>query len=204
MPITNRSFENIKKIIVQNFDRPVILGLNSTDKMVHYYDTIISRDLNKKYFIENDKEKFILGNQGENFYLKLSLRGALHESINQTSKLIYAILTIPLQIFPINGDNLSPETIVIKDGINLFGAIYKIIFITALLSIIIGIINLIPIGYFDGGRILILLIENIISKPMTTKQIGFSTFLVLIFIYGTIILLNYSNFKTYIQHFFNF
>lgn len=202
--IIDRSFENVKNILYQNFDKEVVLGLNSTDKTVRYYNTIVNSQINKKYFIKDNKEKFILGNQGENFYLKLSFSSALNEAVQQTSQLIRSIITIPLQVFPINGENLSPKTVVIHDGLNLSGKLYKLIFITALLSLIIGIINLIPVGYLDGGRVLIILIEKIISQPMTTKQIGFTTFLVLIFIYGSIILFNYSNFKIYMAHLFNF
>ncbi len=202
--IKDRSFNNIKNILLKNFDKEVILGLNSTDKTVHYYNTIISSDLNKKYFVENDKEKFILGNQGENFYLKHSILSSFEEAINQTAQLIKNIVTIPLQTFPIDGKKFSPETVIIQEGLNLVGLLYKIIFMAALLSLIIGIVNLIPVGYFDGGRILILIIEKITATTMTTKQIGFITFLVLSFIYGSIIIFNYSNFKTYMGHLFNF
>lgn len=56
----------------------------------------------------------------------------------------------------------------------------------ALLSITLGIINLFPMPVLDGGHILILLIEGIIRKPLSTKtklavnQVGFALLLTLI------------------------
>ena len=42
----------------------------------------------------------------------------------------------------------------------------RLIYLTAYLSINVGIINLIPVPVFDGGRILLLIIEKIIGRKL--------------------------------------
>lgn len=48
-------------------------------------------------------------------------------------------------------------------------------FITALISINLAIINLIPIPGLDGGRLLILIIEGVIRRPLSPKVVGIMT-----------------------------
>lgn len=48
----------------------------------------------------------------------------------------------------------------------------SIIYLVAFLSINVGFINLIPLPAFDGGRILFLIIEKIIGKPLNPKVEG--------------------------------
>ena len=47
--------------------------------------------------------------------------------------------------------------------------IQSILYLIAFLSINVGVINLIPFPAFDGGRILFLIIEKILRKPIPTK-----------------------------------
>lgn len=47
--------------------------------------------------------------------------------------------------------------------------IQNILYLIAFLSINVGVINLIPLPAFDGGRILFLIIEKITKKPVPTK-----------------------------------
>lgn len=47
--------------------------------------------------------------------------------------------------------------------------IQSVLYLISFLSINVGVINLIPLPAFDGGRILFLIIEKIIKKPIPTK-----------------------------------
>ena len=65
-----------------------------------------------------------------------------------------------------------------------------IIYLTAYLSINVGIVNLLPIPVFDGGRIFILIIEKIIKRKTSDKleyilnMVGFGL-MILLMIYVT-------------------
>ena len=47
--------------------------------------------------------------------------------------------------------------------------ISQLIYLTAFLSINVGLINILPIPAFDGGRILFLIIEKIKGSPINAK-----------------------------------
>ena len=65
-----------------------------------------------------------------------------------------------------------------------------IIYLTAYISVNVGVVNLLPIPVFDGGRILILIIEKIIGRKTSDKlemiinYIGFGL-MILLMLYVT-------------------
>ncbi len=95
-----------------------------------------------------------------------------------TGKLSIKNLSGPVGIFGIVGD-------VKKQGLS------SILYLLALLSINVGVINLLPFPAFDGGRILFLIIEKIKGSPINARveniihSIGF-ILLILLMIYVTI------------------
>lgn len=65
--------------------------------------------------------------------------------------------------------------------------------IFAVLSINIGIFNLIPFPALDGGRILFLLIELVRRKPIPAEKEGYVHFVGLIILFGLMIFITYSD-----------
>lgn len=65
--------------------------------------------------------------------------------------------------------------------------------IFAVLSINIGIFNLIPFPALDGGRILFLLVELIRRKPIPAEKEGYVHFVGLIILFGFMIFITYSD-----------
>jgi len=66
----------------------------------------------------------------------------------------------------------------------------NLLYFTAILSIFIGLFNLLPIPILDGGHIIILAIEKIRGKPLEAEKIGFIYFIgisimVIIFVIAT-------------------
>ena len=62
---------------------------------------------------------------------------------------------------------------------------YPFLFLLVIISINLGILNLLPIPIFDGGQILLLLVETVIRRPLSlktrevTQQIGFALVLLI-------------------------
>ena len=87
-------------------------------------------------------------------------------------------LSGPVGIFSVVGESLS-------------AGIQYLLYITAFLSINVGVVNILPFPAFDGGRVLFLLIEKIKGSPVNSKfenmchTIGFAL-LMLLMIYITI------------------
>lgn len=73
-----------------------------------------------------------------------------------TGKIALSSLSGPVGIYQVVGQSLSA-------GIN------QIVYLVAFLSINVGLINILPIPAFDGGRILFLIIEKIKGSPVNQK-----------------------------------
>lgn len=73
-----------------------------------------------------------------------------------TGKIAVSALSGPVGIYQVVGQSLSA-------GIN------QIVYLIAFLSINVGLINILPIPAFDGGRILFLIIEKIKGSPVNQK-----------------------------------
>lgn len=198
--IEDDSFENVKNILSRNFDQEIIIGLDSVDKEIHFYKTYLSEDLNKQYFIDDDQDRFVLGHIGNNFYQELRFSDALTKAVQHNIKTLHTIVTIPAQIFPIDTENFAPKGIVHDGKFDILRKIYKFSFILAFISIVVAVINMLPIGYLDGGRIMILLIEKATNKEITAKQIASMSFLFMMSLYLIIISMNYSKFSIYVNH----
>jgi len=65
--------------------------------------------------------------------------------------------------------------------------------IGALLSINLGIINLLPLPALDGGRLVFLIIEGIRRKPFPREKEGYIHFAGIIILFGLMILLTYND-----------
>jgi regulator of sigma E protease len=66
----------------------------------------------------------------------------------------------------------------------------SLLYFTAILSIFIGLFNLLPIPILDGGHIIILAIEKLRGKPLEAEKIRFMyfigiSFMIIIFIIAT-------------------
>lgn len=129
---------------------------------------------------------------------------AVYQGAKTTVSLTLAILEAFAKIIgdlfsgtKVEADVAGPLGIAVLTGqVVKLGWIYILQF-AALLSINLGIINLLPIPALDGGRILFLIIEKIKGRPVKQKleaaihQIGF------IFLMGIIILVTFKDFRTY-------
>ena len=73
-----------------------------------------------------------------------------------TGKISLSSLSGPVGIYHVVGESM-------KVGIS------QIIYLVAFLSINVGLINILPIPAFDGGRILFLIIEKIKGSPINAK-----------------------------------
>ncbi len=71
--------------------------------------------------------------------------------------------------------------------------LFRIIILTAFISINLGIMNLLPIVPLDGGKIFILMIEGIMRKPLNEKVENFISFLGIAFVLFLFVLVMYND-----------
>ena len=109
----------------------------------------------------------------------------------QTKEFLFSIVDSLRQLFTGNvGVDQMMGPVGISETVAKTNGIKEFIYMMALISLSLGVTNLLPIPSLDGGKILILLIEAIRRKPMKEKTeiniqlIGFSI-LILLSLYVT-------------------
>ena len=95
--------------------------------------------------------------------------------------------------------NASAEDVVGPVGIiHLVGEaaktnIYNVLSLAALISINLGMVNLLPIPALDGGRLVFLIIEGIIGKPIDPEKEGMIHFTGFVLLLGLMIFMVYKD-----------
>ena len=101
------------------------------------------------------------------FILMLIIKYNFGEALNQTGEFLISVFESLIELFKGNvsiNDMAGP--IGISEIIVKTDTIYNFIYLISLISISLGVTNLLPIPALDGGRIILLLIEAIRKKPL--------------------------------------
>ena len=133
---------------------------------------IVTYDITPEVTKEGNEEKRIYGIIGNGVEYKKGFKEALKYSITGTIDNTKTIFRILASLFKgdVSVKSLSGPVGIysIVDNVKSTG-FESLLYLTAYLSINVGIINLVPIPVFDGGRVLLLLIEKITRKKSSEK-----------------------------------
>ncbi len=162
--------------------------VSSWDKAIIIIQTNLGKDLdfkikNSSGEIKNIKvspleEKDSEGNTsyvygvGKDNTVKRGLGSSLEYAFDKTGSLFQVMIYTVKSLFTggVSVNDLSgPVGIYTIVGEQAKGGVENLLYLLAYLSINVGVINLIPFPAFDGGRILFLIIEKIIRKPLNPK-----------------------------------
>jgi regulator of sigma E protease len=163
---TKDSSGNIKNVKVS----PVKEEIDGTE--YYRYGFSLSNDIDKG-IIPSIKYAFVkTGNLIEQMFLII---GAL-----VTGKLSLNNLAGPVGIFNIVGESAKAGFV-------------NLIYLIGFLSINVGFINLLPIPAFDGGRLLFLIIEKIMRKPINPKVENIIHTVGFVFLMSLMIIITYND-----------
>ena len=160
------NFSDIKNIVEKNPNQNLLFEILRNDSVI--YANIIPDEFYEK------KSKKILGRIGVTAapteLITLSILPALKfgilDSMNMTLEWLRGLKA--LFMFEVEKkDVLGPIGIAKISGISLDRGLTSVIFLMAILSINLGLINLLPIPALDGGYILLFTYELIFRKPLS-------------------------------------
>lgn len=109
---------------------------------------------------------------GKDNTLKKGIGSSLQYAWNKTGSLFEVMFFTVKSLFTggVSVNDLSgPVGIYTIVGEQAKGGIENLLYLLAYLSINVGVINLLPFPAFDGGRIVLLIVEKIIRKPINPK-----------------------------------
>jgi regulator of sigma E protease len=125
----------------------------------------------KEEISEDGTTSYIYG-IGKDSTISYGLGSSLSYAWNKTGSLFQVMFFTVKSLFTggVSINDLSgPVGIYNIVGEQAKGGIENLLYLLAYLSINVGVINLIPFPAFDGGRIVLLIIEKIIRKPINPK-----------------------------------
>ena len=162
-----KSFEDLK-IILQDYQGSDINFKVQRDKQIMYLDVPLSTRKNA----EGNEEKYIGIMPG----LKRSFFSSLSKGTYETYNLSIKTLTFVGKMITrdLGTQNLSgPIGIVQMAGDTAKAGFMPFLYLMALLSISLGVLNLLPIPVLDGGQLVMLGIEAVRGSPMPEKMENF-------------------------------
>jgi len=152
-----------------------ILVKRNIESVEKYYDLIIKPKIieTKNIFGENT-ERYIIGitSSGKIIDLKLNFFDAFIESFAQTWKIVHLTFTSIVKIVQgsLSSDNIGgPIMIGQMAGESAKAGFSSLMLFIALISISLGVFNLLPIPVLDGGHLFFYSIEAIMRKPVSVK-----------------------------------
>lgn len=163
--------DHVRKTLLANMGRQALIDLKSTDGEAYNYYFRPLRKVNPD--IENPESRYhklvYLGPTRDNFYLRQPVAAQFHDALKYAANRIGQIALLPFQLLPIDVYALQDEDAVGLRESAFRNYSYNFIHGLAVASILIGLINLLPLPYLDGGHIVVQGIEAARRKPMTRK-----------------------------------
>jgi hypothetical protein len=178
-----------------------VLGFDSTDGVVHQYKVHIPSNSNP-HLGNKDHEDYnhlFLGKQRDDFYLKRSFADNLRDAAITGAERVGGVLTIPFQLFPIDPEILSPEPAPYGDATWLQNGLYRLVHLTAIISAVIALVNLLPLPKLDGSFLVIALAESVTRRPLLRKEKAMLLAGAFFALYGAIFIANLDNVPRYID-----
>lgn len=122
---------------------------------------------------------------------KYQLLGSLRTSLDRFGGVVYSMYQVVSGQAPL--DVTGPVGIIAVVGEVAQTGFVNLLWLTALISISLGLINLLPLPALDGGRLLFLLIEAIRGKPLDPEKEGFVHFVGFALLILLILLVTYND-----------
>jgi RIP metalloprotease RseP len=163
---TNDDIDLARALVTAQLGKDVLLGLDSTDQKTHIYKIHLDSDLNRNLNTPNTKDykRVFLGTFKGNVFQPLTLGNSLSEAGRETVRISKSFVDVMGSLWSASSYKLAPETNVMSDIAPVKSVIYRGLYIAALLSVIVGFMNLIPLPYTDGGVMLPLIAEAFVGR----------------------------------------
>ncbi|MGB4107374.1 MAG: site-2 protease family protein [Alphaproteobacteria bacterium] len=193
--------QKVRAALNRSMGKTVLIELKGSDGEIYdYYFTpqaSANPDLNNPK--SRDYKLAYLGPTQGNFYLSQPLAAQFSDAFNYAWKRIADIAVLPLQLLPVDIYAIKDENAVHTGNTPVRNHAYSFIHGLAVASILLGLINLLPLPYLDGGHILMQGIEAARKKPMPRKAKAYLFAGCFLALYLTVLGANFDNVPHYID-----
>lgn len=161
-----------REILIRNFDRLVEIDLKGPEGRSYPYKVFPRSSLNPDINTP-DHEDFnlvYLGSVRGNFYLRKDALSQIQDASAYVVNRVGKIAALPFQIFPIDPYALTDEYKVSGPETRMVNFSYDFLHRLSVASILIGLLNLLPLPYLDGGYVLVQGIERMTKRALSVKN----------------------------------
>lgn len=191
--------DKVRAALLENMGKRTALGLLSADGKVYISEVDLSAKSNPYlgYPDHRESNRLYLGTLRDNHYLPLTILEGAHESVFRAGTMIGHVARLPFNLFPVDKEWISPDTIVSKETSYLQVRLYIFVFYTSLCSCLIGFLNLLPFPRLDGGEALLLVGEALKHRPLDLKEKATILIFGLLLFYAAVFGLNMNDMRFY-------
>ncbi|AEP08545.1 M50 family metallopeptidase [Micavibrio aeruginosavorus] len=164
-PTRQAAFDALK----QHVGKTVVLDLFSTNGQAVPYRIYIDPETNADLMLDTmpDPAVLYMGRIRGDMYRLQTFEQAVITGWHDFARLARGVFGTFRDVWPLDRTTIRPETQVIGDGLRLVAGVHGVLFMMALLSIMIGLLNLIPLPGLDGYWILRYAMEAITGVETT-------------------------------------
>jgi len=193
--------DRVRELLIQNFDKETIITLEGPEDELKPIRILLDGDLNQALLDEEADEYDLVyfGLTKGNLYMKSTIAENAHKAFQYSATLVWSITKLPFQIFPIDKSIIKNRASVTNKDTKIANKIFALIHLFAVTSIVIGLLNLLPLPNLDGGQLIDQLLKLFYGDAITNKfraNVFAATFLLL---YASIFIANMDNFYGYID-----
>lgn len=191
--------EKVREELLKHMGQRIEIGLFGRDGKIH--DMVLdlspesNRDLGDPESSKSNRVYF--GALRTNVYLPMTVAQSAAASIEQSREMIWNVLRIPFNLFPINPEWVRPEAVVSEETSFLHERFYVFVFFASLCSCFIGLLNLLPFPKLDGGEILMLASAAWKRRPLLSREKARVFIVSLLFFYAAVFGANMNDFRGY-------
>ncbi len=153
--------DRARALLLQNMDRDVIVGMKSEDGKSH--DSLVNIPASANPGLRDSKaedfDKVYFGQIKDNFYLRRDRVASMAAALDQTGRLITGVASVAGRIGGADRSLVKPDVKVSRNAAPLDFYLYNLVWLTAVLSICIALLNCMPVPGFDGAYMLLCLLE---------------------------------------------
>ncbi|MDD4273368.1 MAG: RIP metalloprotease RseP [Desulfobacter postgatei] len=167
-----QSFEQISQIVSKSEGKPLAILLEREGEVRSVMITPQTRE--EKNLFGETVNRFVIGiiGTGETFHHPLNPLDAAVRAVSDTYGMVKLTLLSVVKMFTgaVSADNLGGPIMIAKmAGDQARAGFENFVWFIALISVNLGIINLLPIPVLDGGHLLFLSIEAVKGSPVSTR-----------------------------------
>lgn len=149
-----RDLASIRAVILDMLDRGGEVGIPTTDGQVHFFKIRPPSSANRALIAGEADAPLYLGDFEGSVYINRDFSRAALDGIASTARLTRGVLATTGDLLIVDYERITPELLVSGGDLGFMKPVHGILFIACLLSVCIGLINLLPLPGLDGYLLL--------------------------------------------------